>query len=575
METMHQAAPTRPRWFAGLRRSRSRMLGGVATGFADFWSVDPMLLRVLLVSPIATGILALMLMPWSEAVMGAWLAVGITQLLWVLSGLVVVGYVVAWILIPLEDRESVARRFLWLGGTSGTLLKFVFVIGALILVAWFGLVLVALGLSILQDLNGGMVGLLLLLGLAGLVALGVWVSRGGDLRDAVVRFGSPGFGRVEPGSGPAARTPGTAHPTEAGRVVGPEDDPRFMPGQHEADRTTVLDPDADPTTVLGPDHDPTTVLGPDHDPTTVLGPDHDPTTVLGPDGDPIPLADPWFAPGEADRTFAYAPASGNDGAPPPWDPAAQPPDAVDRARAAATAAADARAAAAEAERRQRVAENRARRAAARAVRKERNRWGKLVAAVTLLTAGVLFLTDQLALTSLGALQIGVISLALLAGGVLVGAWFGSARWLILPALLLSAVLGAGSFLSATLDDVATMDPVTWTPKALPADQSTWMHWDSGVVTVDLTEAESLDSRSLTLDVDRGTLTVIIPEGQWTVGSSNVALGENHLDSGATTLFASSPIEVNSPSEFGEDDPGPLVLDLNVDIGELNLIQKEA
>lgn len=80
METMHEAAPARPRWFAGLRRPRSRMLGGVASGLADYWLLDPMLLRVLLVSPIATGILALMLLPWSEAVLGAWLAVGITQM---------------------------------------------------------------------------------------------------------------------------------------------------------------------------------------------------------------------------------------------------------------------------------------------------------------------------------------------------------------------------------------------------------------------------------------------------------------------------------------------------------------
>lgn len=128
-------------------------------------------------------------------------------------------------------------------------------IGALILVAWFGLVLVALGISILQDLNGGMIGLLLLLGLAGLVALGVWVSRGGDLRDAVVRFGSPGAGRgrarVRRLGRLAPNTPRLPLASSARRTTRTS-----CPWQYDIERTAVLDPDADPTTVLGPDHDP-------------------------------------------------------------------------------------------------------------------------------------------------------------------------------------------------------------------------------------------------------------------------------------------------------------------------------
>ena len=111
-------------------------------------------------------------------------------------------------------------------------------------------------------------------------------------------------------------------------------------------------------------------------------------------------------------------------------------DSVDRARAAATAAADARAAAAEAQRRARAEARRAR----RAERRERNRWGWLVAAVTLITAGTLVLTDRAGATALGWAGIAMICLALLTTGVLVGAWFGSARWLIAPALLLAGLI---------------------------------------------------------------------------------------------------------------------------------------
>ena len=122
-------------------------------------------------------------------------------------------------------------------------------------------------------------------------------------------------------------------------------------------------------------------------------------------------------------------------------------DSVDRARAAATAAADARAAAAEAQRRTRAEARRAR----RAERRERNRWGWLVAAVTLITAGTLVLTDRAAATTLGWAGIAMICLALLTAGVLVGAWFGSARWLIAPALLLAGLIAGGAVATEALD----------------------------------------------------------------------------------------------------------------------------
>jgi hypothetical protein len=245
-------------------------------------------------------------------------------------------------------------------------------------------------------------------------------------------------------------------------------------------------------------------------------------------------------------------------------------DSVDRARAAATAAADARAAAAEAQRRARSEQRRGR----RAERRERNRWGWLVAAITLITAGTLVLTDRAGATSLGAAGIAMICLALLTAGVLVGTWFGSARWMIAPALLLAGLIAGGVVASEALDRAAAAPPIAVAPETLPAQDLGGMNWEEGAVTVDLTGTKELDSRALALSVDRGSLTVIIPKGQWTEISSSVSWGRNNLTPEGMAVFASGGHQLNMPAEPQPDD-APLFLDLHVGVGELTVIEQES
>jgi hypothetical protein len=327
----------------------------------------------------------------------------------------------------------------------------------------------------------------MLVTVGGLATLGVWLARGGDLRDALHRLGSPGFGRSEPGA-PAAWVDPAAG-------------------------------DADPTLVLNVDGEQTITM-PAPDPTS-----GEPTLVL---------------------------------------------DSVDRARAAATAAADARAAAADAQRRARAEERRAR----RAERRERNRWGWLVAAVTLITAGTLVLSDRAAVTGLGWAGIAMICLALLTAGVLVGAWFGSARWLIAPALLLAGLIAGGAVATEALDRAASAPPISVAPETLPARDLGGMNWEEGAVTVNLTGTKVLDSRALALSVDRGSLTVIIPKGQWTEISSSVSWGRNNLTPEGMAVFTSGGHQLNMPAEPQPDD-APLFLDLHVGVGELTVIEQES
>ena len=199
-----------------------------------------------------------------------------------------------------------------------------------------------------------------------------------------------------------------------------------------------------------------------------------------------------------------------------------------------------------------------------------------MAAVTLITAGALVLTDRAGATSLGWAGIAMVCLALLTTGVLVGAWFGSARWLIAPALLLAGLIGAGGLASDAVDQAASAPPITVSPKELPKDEQFAMGWEEGAVTVDLTDTKELDSRMLTLTVDRGSLTVILPTDQWTEAYWEVMLGANNLTTGGPSVLRSGQQSLNSPVDMVQGRGAqPLYLDLHVGVGELTVIEEES
>ena len=82
MDTQQLHETTPPRWFAGLRRSDARVMGGVASGFADFWGVDPVLVRVLLASPCLAAVLTTVSQLWLEAFIGWAATTELLQALW-------------------------------------------------------------------------------------------------------------------------------------------------------------------------------------------------------------------------------------------------------------------------------------------------------------------------------------------------------------------------------------------------------------------------------------------------------------------------------------------------------------
>ena len=207
------------------------MLGGVASGFAEFWRVDPLVVRVVLGAPLLTAMLSWVGLLWIEVFLGP-LAVAFTQVLWLVTAGVGLAYLMGWVLIPPSGGVSLVRRVLQRRGVRGTLVKLALLVGGFVAVAWFCLAC----LIVIDSLDSAVGVLAVLVGLLTLALLGVWMGRGGDLRDAVQRFGSPGFGR--PGADPVA--PGD-RPSSARLLVNrmrsrpssrrPSPDPLAPPGE--------------------------------------------------------------------------------------------------------------------------------------------------------------------------------------------------------------------------------------------------------------------------------------------------------------------------------------------------------
>jgi phage shock protein PspC (stress-responsive transcriptional regulator) len=155
MTTQHSTAPRRLR-----RRSDERVLGGVASGLGDYFNVDPILIRILLVASLVFGGLGLFL------------------------------YLVAWVLVPDETSEtSIAQRTLggtnFGGGVVGGILAViaaVFAVGILgsIVFGWDG------------DRDGGAFLLALIV-----IGVGAYLLRRD--RDAVVAPAIPGASATDPG----------------------------------------------------------------------------------------------------------------------------------------------------------------------------------------------------------------------------------------------------------------------------------------------------------------------------------------------------------------------------------------
>ncbi|MGE5828497.1 MAG: PspC domain-containing protein [Micromonosporaceae bacterium] len=201
--------------------------------------------------------------------------------------------------------------------------------------------------------------------------------------------------------------------------------------------------------------------------------------------------------------------------------------------------------------------------------KERSRLSQLTLSMLLLVIGVLALLD-LSLVDVPPGGYVAASLATIGLGLLIGAWFGRARGLIvlgiIVALMLGAFGGVDRFGRHWHDGGGT---VTWTPNSIEELQRDYRH-DFGDATLDLSRIDFTGrTTSITANVDLGSLTILLPPNVDVQAHAEVNLGDARVFGNEWGGLSPGSKEIN---DLGPDGAGggTLILDARVDLGNLEV-----
>lgn len=270
-----------------------------------------------------------------------------------------------------------------------------------------------------------------------------------------------------------------------------------------------------------------------------------PRPVHGPAPEPV-----WPSPATPDEPAAVAPPAGTDdgdpGPPPAWPPA--PP-----AGPGAAAGRDVRAVP--------VAP------APPGRKRRRSVLGRLTIAVAAITLGVAAALDQAGLVTfrlVDALGLGLIVIGL---GLVVGAWFGRARWLVVPGLVLIPLAASASFLDHV--DVPLHggfgERIVDAPSVGAAPLTYALA--AGQVEVDLRDAVVEGDEPVTVTVGAGQITVVVPDDVGLDIDAEAGMGEIVLP-GATDQGPRLDLGFDREPAPGEE---TLVLDLRVGAGQIEVL----
>ena len=156
--------------------------------------------------------------------------------------------------------------------------------------------------------------------------------------------------------------------------------------------------------------------------------------------------------------------------------------------------------------------------------KERGRsfLSPLAIGVALLALGIAALLDLVGALSLTVGDGFALVLLVLGAGLCVGAWYGRARWLILPAIVLAPVALLATVITIPLDQgFGDRSFAVTRADQLPASYAI----AGGTLIVDLTKLPpGIDPASISAEVGAGTLQIIVPEGAHVSVTGDVGIG---------------------------------------------------
>ncbi|MEU8374303.1 PspC domain-containing protein [Micromonospora sp. NPDC048894] len=203
--------------------------------------------------------------------------------------------------------------------------------------------------------------------------------------------------------------------------------------------------------------------------------------------------------------------------------------------------------------------------------KERSALGAATFSLIFLALGVVAILDLLDVFPIGAAGYFAAVLATIGFGLLVGTWFGRARWLIALGLVAAAALGVAT-VAESYDRVRGVDgAVTWAPTSYQELADRYEN-SFGDATLDL-RAVDFDKRDtdLTVVVNFGEATIVVPPNVDVTAVTNVKAGE-------ATVFGKSSSGLDGQgrqvTDLGLDGAGggTLRLTVHVNAGNLEVIR---
>lgn len=193
--------------------------------------------------------------------------------------------------------------------------------------------------------------------------------------------------------------------------------------------------------------------------------------------------------------------------------------------------------------------------------------GRLAVAVALVVAGLAALLDNLGVFDLNTRRLLALLLLVVGVALLVGAWWGTARWLIvIGALLVPALLSMSIVDSFGFPRRGPFGDRTWRPTSR-AEVAKPFELGFGDLTLDLTRLPlSADATHVTADVGMGDVEVIVPTDADVTVSSRVGFGQ--LDVFGRRRDGGGLRAIDHAS--GQDGAGRLVLDIEDGHGDVTV-----
>ncbi|MDI2126804.1 PspC domain-containing protein [Yinghuangia seranimata] len=184
-------------------------------------------------------------------------------------------------------------------------------------------------------------------------------------------------------------------------------------------------------------------------------------------------------------------------------------------------------------------------------------------------AGVMWWLDATTSVNITAQVALSVVLAILACGLLVGTFVGRGRWLVVPALVVSAMVTAVAAISVPI--TGSLGDQTFHPTTPAAVHSPY-RMKAGDMRVDLTDLAPYDGVKVTATIGAGTVRVFVPNDARVVVHATSDAGEIRLgDDQRSSGWHPKRDTVLEPAAGGTPG-GTITLDLGVGLGDVEVIQ---